>query len=82
MGTYLNVLSESYQMNTNMEGFRWFSKSVVSLCFGQTKITPSQGLSQDLETGCPNLSIVKFWASYFSRKTPIYSDYNHNRAQH
>ena len=26
MGTYLRVLSESYPMNTNMTGFRWFSK--------------------------------------------------------
>ena len=26
-----------------------------------------QGLSQDLETGCLNLAIVKFWASKFLR---------------
>ena len=26
MGTYLRVLSESYPMNTNMTGCRWFSK--------------------------------------------------------
>ena len=26
MGTYLRVLSEVYPMNTNMTGFRWFSK--------------------------------------------------------
>ena len=25
MGTHLRVLSESYPMNTNMIGFRWFS---------------------------------------------------------
>ena len=35
MGTYLRVLSESYLMNTNMAGFRWFSNISVSLCFGQ-----------------------------------------------
>ena len=26
MGTHLRVLSESYLMNTNMTGFRWFPK--------------------------------------------------------
>ena len=26
MGTHLRELSESYPMNTNMTGFRWFSK--------------------------------------------------------
>ena len=34
MGTQLRVLSERYLMNTNMTGFTWFSKHVVSLCFG------------------------------------------------
>ena len=34
--------------------------------------TTNQGLSQDLETGYPNL--VKFWASYLSWETTI--DYN------
>ena len=28
MGTYLRVLSESFLMNTNMTGFRWFSKNL------------------------------------------------------
>ena len=35
MGTYLRVLSESCPMNTNMTGFRWFSKIFASLCFGR-----------------------------------------------
>ena len=35
MGTHLRVLSESYPMNTNMTGFKWFSKIFASLCFGQ-----------------------------------------------
>ena len=26
MGTYLRVRSESFPMNTNMAGFRWFSQ--------------------------------------------------------
>ena len=35
IGTHLRVLSESFQMNTNMTGFRWFSKIFVSLCLGR-----------------------------------------------
>ena len=34
MGTLLRVLIESYPMNTNVAGIRWFSKTFVSLCFG------------------------------------------------
>ena len=35
MGTHLRVLSESYPMNTNMTGFRGFSKIFASMCFEQ-----------------------------------------------
>ena len=35
MCTHLRVLSKSYLMNTNMTGFRWFSKMFPSLCFGR-----------------------------------------------
>ena len=35
MGTHLRVLSESFQMNTNMTGFRWFSKIFAFLYIGQ-----------------------------------------------
>ena len=31
MGTHLRVLSESYPMNTNKTGFRWFSKIAFAL---------------------------------------------------
>ena len=31
MGTHLTVLSESFPMNTNMTGFRWFSK-IFAIC--------------------------------------------------
>ena len=31
VGTHLRVLSESFPMNTNMAGFRWFSKIILSL---------------------------------------------------
>ena len=39
--------------------------------------TYHQGITQDLETGCLKLAIVKFWASKFSRGNTIYSDFNH-----
>ena len=35
MGSHLRVLSMRYPMNTNMTGFRCFSKIFVFLCFGQ-----------------------------------------------
>ena len=45
MGTYLRVLSESFQMNTNMTGFKWFQKALhpfaldeSSLSMGRVKI--------------------------------------------
>ena len=34
MGTHLRVLSESFQMNTNLTGFRWFSKIFAFLYLG------------------------------------------------
>ena len=33
MVTHLRVLSESYPMNSNMTGFRWFSKDLCILVF-------------------------------------------------
>ena len=35
MGTHLSVFNKSYPMNTNMTGFRWFSKICVSDNVGQ-----------------------------------------------
>ena len=32
--TALRALSESFPMDTNMTGFKWFSKIFASLCFG------------------------------------------------
>ena len=31
MGTHLRVLNESYPMNANMTGFKWFSKIATAL---------------------------------------------------
>ena len=33
MGTHMKVLGESFPINANMAGFRWFSKIFASLCF-------------------------------------------------
>ena len=41
MGTYLRVLSDSFPMNTNMTGLRWFSKFFASMCLGQKLGWPS-----------------------------------------
>ena len=37
MGTHLRTLGETFLMNTNMTGFRWFLKIFASLCFGGKK---------------------------------------------
>ena len=34
MGTHLRVLGNSYPMNTNLTGFRWFLENFASLCLG------------------------------------------------
>ena len=41
MGTHLRVLSKSYTMNTNMTGFRGFSKIFVSLMAVALPLTDS-----------------------------------------
>ena len=50
-GTHLRVLSESYLMNINMTGFRWFLKNLCILAHW-TKVTSGlEGLThEDLET--------------------------------
>ena len=39
MGTHLRVLNESFQMNTNMTGFRWFSSIFVSCALDESSLT-------------------------------------------
>ena len=39
MGTHWRVLSESYPMNTNMTGFRWFIKIFVFLCLDESSLS-------------------------------------------
>ena len=49
MGTHLRVLSEGYPMNTNMTGFRFFSKNFASL---------SCALERSLSIGRINLFMI------------------------
>ena len=51
MGTHIRVLRESFQMNTNMTGFRWFTKIFASFTVLWMKVGLSalEGLSNSLE---------------------------------
>ena len=62
MGTHLRVLSESYPMNTNMIGFRWFSKIFASLCFGRKVASASEGLKHSSRN---KHNILEFLAMFF-----------------
>ena len=42
--THLRVLSESYPMNTNMAGFRWFSKTLCVLVLWREIVSALEGL--------------------------------------
>ena len=44
MGTHLRVLGESFPMDTNMIGFKRFSKIFEFLCFGQKVALAWEGL--------------------------------------
>ena len=44
MGTHLRVLSESYQMTTNMTGFRWFLKNLNTLVLWMKVASVLEGL--------------------------------------
>ena len=38
-GTHMRVLSDSFQMNTNMTGFRWFSKSLCTCALDESSLS-------------------------------------------
>ena len=44
MGTHLRVLSESFLMNTDMTGFRWFSKNLCILVLWMNVASALEGL--------------------------------------
>ena len=54
MGTHLRVLCESYPMNNNMIGFRWFSKIMESWSLNESwkSYSSSLSLSQLAAVGC------------------------------
>ena len=47
MGTHLRVLHDGYSINTNMTGFRWFSKieSMCSCALDESSLIAVKGLS-------------------------------------
>ena len=50
MGTPPIVFRESYPMNTNITGFKWFSKIVGFLCFGRSSLSiVGRGIYDDVE---------------------------------
>ena len=58
VGTHLRVLSESYPMNTNVTGFRWFSKILLpcaldesSLSIGRVTSNESSYCADDVKIG-------------------------------
>ena len=51
MGTHLRVLRESYPMNTNMTGFRWFPKIFAILVHLSKVALALEGLKADSTNG-------------------------------
>ena len=59
MGTLLRVLSESYPMNTNMTGYRWFSKIFPFLFLKMDESSLSiRSVKMIMEKTCYNMSWV------------------------
>ena len=58
MGTHLKVLSESYTMNTDMTGFRWFSEFSCD-CVWTKEVSVLEGLTveQDLRNALKHIYI-------------------------
>ena len=46
MGIHLRVLSESYPMNSNITGFRWFSKVFASFVLWMKVASALEGLKK------------------------------------
>ena len=49
----------------------------VSCGSGHKEPACTQGISQDLESGWPKSTIVRFWGLLFFKEATIYLDYNH-----
>ena len=66
MGTHLRKLSESYLMNTNMKGFRWFSKVVFESSLSIERVKVKQALDANTEQ---NMKMLEKFSSFTSRST-------------
>ena len=72
MGTHSRVLSDCYPINTNMTGFRWFSKLFASLCLWTHLALALEGL---IIKGIPHydgLADVMAYAWYISRHCTVF----------
>ena len=49
MGTHLRELSESFPMNTNMTGFRCFSKNICVIVVWTKEVSALEGLILEIE---------------------------------
>ena len=58
MGTHMRVLSESFPMNTNMTGFRWFSKKDCILVIWKKVASALEGLRQFGHLYAKNICII------------------------
>ena len=59
--SYLRVLSQNFPMNTNMTGFRCFSKIFASPCFGRKQPQHWEGSKAPLTGLCQNDMTKESW---------------------
>ena len=59
-GTHLKVLDESYPMNTNMTGFRWFSKNICVFVLLAKVVSALEGLWEIVKLQEQQLSVKYF----------------------
>ena len=57
MGTHLKVLCKTFSINTNMTGFKCFSKTFASLCFGWKLASALEGLNITESNHKPNFRL-------------------------
>ena len=58
MGTYLKGLNESYPMNTNMTGFRWFSKNFHACALDENSLSIRRVKEHDTAPSIPMLQVI------------------------
>ena len=80
MGTHLRVLAESYPMNTNMTGFRWFSKNICILVLWTKVASALEGLKLTLLCKIIHQSVVR--PCVLSRQRGLILKYRHSIPAH